>query len=317
MLNRFGLAMQKQSQGSAGSHELVPANRARHEKPGQREAGKDGRGADDGRYWVRAVDRTVELLYALVEDDGRAKTLGEVAKTAGMPESSALRYLATLATLGMVEHEGSGADGRYRLGLGLYSLAQAAIGNLDVRVLAVPFMQQLVERYQETVNLAVFRQRRLVIIEALEGPRSVRQGARVGERDHLRSSALGKAILASRSEDEALALLRSEPVERLTERTIITDKAMLRELQLIREQGYAIDDEESEVGLRCVGVAIPYKRGQDFALSISGPSHLFSFDRAHEAGPVLADVARDFARRLQPMAAAHSRRTRPPVANQK
>lgn len=309
--------MEKQAQGSAGSHGLVPANDARHERRGQRVAAKGGREADDGRYWVRAVDRTVELLYALVEDDGRAKTLGEVANTAGMPESSALRYLATLAALGMVEHEGNGADSRYRLGLGLYSLAQAALGNLDVRALALPFMQQLVERYQETVNLAVFRQRRLVIIEALEGPRSVRQGARVGERDRLRSSALGKAILASRPDDEALAFLRWERLERLTERTIITDKAMLSELKLIRKQGYAIDDEESEVGLRCVGVAIPYQRGQDFALSISGPSHLFSLDRAHEAGAALADVAWGFAQRLQPMAAADSRPTRSRVVGRK
>jgi IclR family KDG regulon transcriptional repressor len=285
-------------------------------KPKQHVASDPGRRAGERRYWVRSVDRTVRLLYALAEDDGRAKTLGQLADAARMPESSALRYLATLGGLGMIEHEGTGTEGRYRLGLGLFSLAQVAIGNLNVRVVALPFMQQLVDRYGETVNLAVFRHRRLVIIEALEGPRSVRQGARVGERDRLRCTALGKAVLASRPDDEALALLHSEPVERWTERTIVTDEAMLRELHLIREQGYAIDNEESELGLRCVGVAIPHGRGHDFALSISGPSHLFSLDRAREAGPVLVEVARELRRRFQPMAATQDRQMELRVGNQ-
>ena len=148
-----------------------------------------------------------------------------------MPESSALRYLATLAGRGVVEHDGNGADSRYRLGIALFSLAERALGNTDVRALALPLMQGLLDRFQETVNLAIFRQRRLVIIESLEGLRSIRQGARVGEQDRLRSTALGKAILATYADNEALALLRAEPVERLTARTITSNDAMLDELR--------------------------------------------------------------------------------------
>jgi len=128
--------------------------------------GDDSRGKD--RYGVRAVERTVRLLTALAEGDGRAKSLGELAHRARMPDPSALRYLATLVRLGLVEHEGSGAQGRYRLGLGVFILGERALGNLDVRAVAIPHMQRLLERYQETVNLAVFRQRRLLIIEVLE-----------------------------------------------------------------------------------------------------------------------------------------------------
>jgi IclR family acetate operon transcriptional repressor len=198
----------------------------------------------------------------------------------------------------LVEREGTGADGRYRLGLGAFVLGQRAVGNADVRAVALPYMQRLLERYQETVNLAIFRQRRLVIIEVLEGLRSIRQGARVGEQDRLRSTALGKAVLASYPNDDALRLLRAEPAGQHTPRTITTDEAMIGELHAIRQQGYAIDDEESETGLRCVGVAIPGRLGTVFGLSISGPSHLFSLNLAHEAGPVLIAASNELARQL-------------------
>ena len=243
-----------------------------------------------GRYWVRAVDRTMELLGAVAEDGGRPKTLSEVARKADMPKPTTLRYLATLVELGFVEHEQGGEQGRYRLGVGLFSLAERAIGNADLRGLALPHMQRLLERYEETVNLAVFRQKRLVIIEVLEGLRSIRQGARVGEQDRLRSTALGKAILATYPDAEALELLHDEPTVRCTARTIMHDKDMLRELKSIRARGYAIDDEESEIGLRCVGVAIPVYSGHAFGLSISGPSHVFTKDLAKEAGPVLCSI---------------------------
>jgi len=255
-------------------------------------------GSSGSRYRVRAVDRTMQLLDAVAKDGGRGKTLAEVARSAGVPEPSALRYLATLADGGFVEHEGTGEHGRYRLGLGVFMLAERAVGNQDLRAIALPHMQRLVERYEETVNLAAFRQKRLVIIEVLEGLRSIRQGARIGEQDQLRSTALGKAVLATHSDDEALTLLRDEPIEQCTSRTIVKDDQMLAELGATRARGYAIDNEESEIGQRCVGVAIIGRPGQTFGLSISGASHLFSLDVVRDAGPALCTVARQLSDQL-------------------
>jgi DNA-binding IclR family transcriptional regulator len=277
----------------------LPGDGARDVRVRADELRDDGADGAD-RYWVRAVDRTIQLLEVLAESDGRTKTLSEVAHLSGMPESSALRYLATLAGRGVVEHDGVGADSRYRLGITLFSLAERALGNTDVRALALPLMQGLLDRFQETVNLAIFRQRRLVIIESLEGLRSIRQGARVGEQDRLRSTALGKAILATYADNEALTLLRAEPVERLTARTITNNEAILDELGVVRDRGYAIDDEESEVGLRCVGVAITSRPGPAYAMSISGPANILTVERAHEAGPALACAGLELRTRLHP-----------------
>lgn len=263
---------------------------------------------DSSRYSVRAVERTVRLLNALADGTGRSKTLTELARRADMPESSALRYLATLSRLGLAEQDGIGAQGRYQLGIGLFSLAAQAVGNPDIRVLALPCMRKLLDKYRQTVNLAGFRQRRLVILEALEGLSTIRQGAKVGNEDRLRSTALGKAVLATFTDNEALAVLREEGLGPCTAKTIMRDSEMRRELQVIRQRGYAIDDEESEIGLRCVGVAIEGTRGSKYALSISAPSHLFSLDLAHEAGPVLAVAGEEISRKLQPVKTQVSRR---------
>lgn len=264
------------------------------------EAADGSSGARSSQYFVRAVDRAMQLLEAVADEAGRGKTLSEVARRAAMPEPSTLRYLTTLEGRGYVEHVGTGEQGRYRLGLGVFMLAERALGNWDLRAIAMPYMQRLLDLYGETVNLAVFRQRKLVIIESLEGHRSIHQGARVGEQDLLRSTSLGKAVLALHSDEQALALLRDEEVKRSTPKTLLDDGAMLRELRTVRSRGYAIDDEESEIGLRCVGVAFRGRGDQKFGLSISGPSQLLTRDIVRKAGPVLCEVGRELTVRLNP-----------------
>lgn len=258
------------------------------------------------RYSVRAVQRTVQLLEALAAAGGRPKTLSDLARQAGMPEPSALRYLATLTRLGLAEQQGGGAHGRYQPGIGLFVLAEHSFGKPDVRAVALPKMRCLLNRYQETVNLAAFRQHRLVIVEVLEGLRSIRQGARVGDEDRLRSTALGKAILATLPEEKAFAMLAEENLGACTPNTIVSDSAMQSELRAIRQRGYAIDDEESEIGLRCAGVAVAGRHGTMYGLSVSGPSHLFSLEVALGVGPVLVEAGREIAGQLTPAGAIKS-----------
>lgn len=265
-------------------------------------------GGNGPRYSVRAVERTVQLIEALTASGGRPKTLTELAQRAGMPEPSALRYLATLARLGLAEQEGKGAQGRYQPGLRLFVLAEHSLGKSDIRDIALPVMRRLLDRYQETVNLAAFRQRRLVIIEVLEGLRSIRLGARVGDEDRFRSTGLGKAILATLPDKEALEILKDENLGPCTHKTILSERAMRAELRAVRSRGYAIDDEESEMGLRCVGVAICGRRGATFGLSVSGPSHLFSLEVAKEAGPVLVEAAKTISDQLNHSPRGHSQR---------
>jgi IclR family acetate operon transcriptional repressor len=246
---------------------------------------------------VQAVERTVRLLDALAETGGHGATLADLARASALREPTAMRYLATLARSGLAERDAT--TGRYRLGLRVLVLGERALGDVDPRPIVLPYMEQLRRSYGETVNLAAFREDRIILIEVLEGVGSIRIGAKVGEEDLLHSTALGKAILSRLPRDRALALLESRGLSRQTAHTI-TDVAQIeRELETVSRRGYAIDDEESLDGLRCVGVAILDRRGDPaYGLSISAPARSLSREGVPKIGAVLTAVSAKVSERL-------------------
>ena len=218
-------------------------------------------------YSVSGVDRTVAVLDAV--GGSRARTLSEIARRAGLDEATTLRYLSALSGHELVVRDDE--TGRYSLGLRLFQLGQQAMGLRDVRKLALPHMERLLDEFEETVNIAHWRGERLVVIDVLESLRSIRRGASIGEPDLWHASALGKAILAQLDPALARRLLETADRRRFTEHTLVTVDEVLVNLDAVRSRGYAIDDEEYESGLRCVAAAIPDARGRpSYALSVSG-----------------------------------------------
>ena len=242
-------------------------------------------------YSINAVDRTLAILTALAGGGPNGMPLTEVAREVGLSESTTLRYLSSLGSHDcVIRNEDSG---RYSLGLRLFQLGQSAVGAQDVRRIALPYMESLLERYRETVNLGAWRGSRLVIVDALESTQSIRRGACVGEIDQWGVSALGKAILATLDPERALALASIAHSERYTPRTITKDEDLIADLARVRERGYAIDDEEFEDGLRCVGAAIHDHSGRPiYALSISGAAARMSIEATHQMGRDVLAAAR-------------------------
>jgi IclR family transcriptional regulator, acetate operon repressor len=247
------------------------------------------------RQSAKAVDRVVGILEAI--DGLGAMKLSQIARAAHLTEATALRYLSGLVSHGFVERdEGSG---RYRLGIRLFQLGQGALGDRDPRLVALPIMQELRSQFDETVNLAMRLEDDLVLIEALESTRSIKKGARVGESDVWHSSSLGKAILAYLPEQEAIQILERQGHPRTTPRTLNTVEALLRDFELVRERGYAIDDEESEEGLCCVGAPIfDRHRRPSYAISFSGPAYRFSLSSVHEMGRAIKGAAKNISLRV-------------------
>ena len=240
------------------------------------------------KYSLVGVERTVRTLD--VFDGASSLALVDIARAAKMSEATTLRYVSSLAEHGLLEREDD--TGRYRLGLALFRLGQRALRVNDPRKIALPVMEGLLRRFDETVNLGLRHRDELILIEALESTRSIRKGATVGDRDHWHASGLGKALLAALPAEEARALLRQHPRPALTERTLVRVDDLLAHFELIRARGFAVDDEESEDGLRCVGAAIRDHRGiPRFALSISGPANRFDPARILEAGEGMAAAA--------------------------
>jgi IclR family acetate operon transcriptional repressor len=240
-------------------------------------------------YAVRSVTRVLDLMDLLRSRPDGA-TLAELAATTDMPRSSVFRYLSTLESRGYVERDnGSGA---FRLGPAFLSSDVHHLRSLSQR--ARPILEELRDRFEETVNLGVLDGTRVVYLEIVESRRSMRFVARQGDHEPLHSTALGKAICQLLDDDEILSILAAEGMPARTERTITDPEEFLESVSQNRQVGYALDDGENEADGRCVAVPINLL-SFPAAISLSAPAARFSDREAKGAYDFLAEAARRIA----------------------
>jgi len=221
------------------------------------------------RYAVPAVEGALSILETL----GNVPQMGvsELAKTLGLSKGSVYRLLATLARRGYVEkcHDSD----RYRLSYRLFAVGSRAAERLGLREVAQPVMERLVSRTGETVNLGVLDDFRTVSVHLVESARPVGVHMRIGGVS-AHATATGKILLAALEPPELTRRLAGRRLEALTEHTIKSRAALLKELTRVREEGFAVDDEECSLGLRCVGAPVRDHRGRAIAaLSMVAPCH--------------------------------------------
>jgi len=238
---------------------------------------------------VRRVLDVLDILHGSAE----GVSLAEVARATGLPRSSAFRYLATLEAHGYVERDG--ADGAYRLGLAFPPLKARHLDALAAR--ARPYLEELRDTFQETINLGVLDAGRAAYLEIVESPLAMRFAARRGDRDPLHSTALGKAIASQLPDEQVRRILAVEGMPQLTSRTITDPGELLRELERVRVRGFAVDNGENEEGGRCVAVPVARSR-VPAAISLSAPAVRFSLDRAEEVAAELRGAATRLAAEL-------------------
>ena len=206
---------------------------------------------DERDYSIRAVDRTCDLLDTLAAA-GRAVSLTDLAAACRLPKTSVFRYMATLEARRYVEKVGDTGD--YRLGI---AMASFQVDHFDrLSRLARPTLERLRNEFGETTNLGLLVGSEIAYLDIVESPHSVRLAARKWDRDAVHCTALGKAIVASLP-DAAVCDLIGLRYQRRTDNTITGWIEFQREMVIVRNQGFAVDDEENEVGGRCVAVRIP------------------------------------------------------------
>lgn len=243
-------------------------------------------GATQRGYSVRAVVRAVHLLELLRASEGGA-TLNELAARSGLAKASVFRMVRTLEDLGLVERDGGTDD--YRLGVRCLELGQAYLEQTDLRREALPVLEQLRDRFNETVHLGVLDDElRVVYLEKLESTHAVGiMMSRVGRTAPSHCTGLGKALLAWRDGDPAATLAERGRLHAYTANTIHTAEELRRELERIREAGYSLDLEEHEPGVRCVACPVAGPRGDVVAaISVAGPAQRLS------EGALRGDLAR-------------------------
>jgi len=220
---------------------------------------------------VQSVHRALDVLEALAAAGGTA-SLTDLAAACGLPLPTLHRLASTLADRGYLRQA---PNRRYSLGSRLVPLGTDAHALLGER--ALPVLRGLAELTGESANLAVLTQGRAEYVAQAPGRHTMRTFTEVGNRVALHCTGVGKALLAAIAPAHAARLLGTAPLEARTTATLTDPAAVRAELALIRERGYALDEGEMEVGVRCVAVGMP--GAAPMAVSVSGPAARMTDDR--------------------------------------
>ena len=215
-----------------------------------------------------SAGKALDLLFYLAKTEGEV-TLARLSRDTGMNKATALRYLAVLESRGVAERRGGG----WSLGLALYELGT----RVPVRSLVVervrPYLERLARETGETANLACLAGGSAVYLDRAEANRSLRMRSAPGDRLPVYCTGVGKAILSILPEERARALLGSEPLPRINDRTIVDPEEILKDAMKAKEAGYGMDKEEYETGLTCIALPIGLPESDFYgAISVSGPT---------------------------------------------
>jgi DNA-binding IclR family transcriptional regulator len=218
---------------------------------------------------VQVIDRVFHILDVLGEAKGEMGAT-DLAGRLNLHKSTVHRLLVTLERHRFVEKNHENA--KYKLGWRLFELGTLAVSRLDLYSLAKPHLEALVKKTCETAHLGIVSSGELISIVSVEANRSLRLPTTVGRRSPLYCTSQGKAILAFSPENAAAEIVRSLQFKAFTRNTITKAARLKEELDRIRKCGYAIDNEELEEDLRCVGAPVFNHAGEVIAaLSIAGP----------------------------------------------
>jgi DNA-binding IclR family transcriptional regulator len=222
---------------------------------------------------VQVLQRAIDILEIIGGDSGPV-SLKRLTEQVGLPKSTVYRLLTNLEARGLVS---CGSDGGYRLGLNFLLLGQRAEKGFEIKRLARPYIAKLNEFTAESVHLGVLQKNRVLYVDSIDSPHSIRLVAQIGGTNSVHCTSLGKVLLLRHSDDEIRQILAEEGLEPRTPYTILSPEAYIREMEEVRRQGYSIDDRESGEDCFCIGAPVYGRFGQIVAaISVSGPTSRIS-----------------------------------------
>jgi DNA-binding IclR family transcriptional regulator len=221
------------------------------------------------RYTVDAAAKALDLLSAFSFGERRL-SLADLATRTGIPRPTAFRLLTTLEEAGFVTK----ISGEYQLGIKCFVLGNIVASGLDLREKSQPHLQRLRDQTGETVHLAVLDAWQVLYLERLQSPHPIGfMRSRVGGIVPAYCTGLGKTLLAYKPEAAVVSWLSSQKLTPMTPQTMTSPRRLLKELRSIRERGYGIDEQEHEVGVRCVAAPVFNHAGEVVAaVSVAGPA---------------------------------------------
>jgi IclR family acetate operon transcriptional repressor len=238
-----------------------------------------------------AVERALSMLEAVAQES-EGLSNAEISRKLKIPKSSASYILRTLEAQNYLTRDGSG---KYKVGLKILSLSRGALIGLDVRGVALPIMRHLTQRTGLTCHLAILDGPEAVYVEKVEPEGFIRMDTWVGRRMRVHATSVGKALVAHIAQNSLENMLAKAGMEKRTPKTITTLPRLLKELEKVRNQGYAVDDEENNLGARCLGAPVFNDRGLiEAALGLSGTTQQVS----PQTMPAIVESLKDAARQI-------------------
>lgn len=243
-----------------------------------------------------AVERALSMLETVAQEP-EGLSNAEISRKLQIPKSSASYILRTLERQAYVNRDPE--TGKYRVGLKILSLSRGALSGIDVREVALPIMRHLVEKTSLTCHLAILDGPEAVYIEKVEPPGFIRMDTWVGRRMRVHATSVGKALVAHIPQERLEKIVAEGGMEKRTPKTITTLPRLLKELEKVRAQGYALDDEENNLGARCVGAPIFNQQGMiEASLGLSGTTTQVNAHTMPRILEALKDAARHISMQL-------------------
>jgi IclR family pca regulon transcriptional regulator len=268
---------------------VVPTDKAAMREEGDMPASKNGRGLEHGET-VQSISRALSVIKCFGEGTIDGLSLSEVAELTDLAPATARRILRTLQEHGYVEVRGR----NYRLTTKILELGHAFVASLRFVDLCLPKMHELVAELQESVSVSVLDGEDILYIARVPKRRLLTMTISVGTRLPAHATSMGRVLLANLSEDELSAFLRETTFRRYTLGTVVEKKQFQRELSRVREQGWALVDQELELGVRSIAAPIVRGNGEVIAAMsvVSHPDRTDIDDMVTTFLPALQEAAR-------------------------
>lgn len=245
---------------------------------------------------VQAIDRAVAVLGCFSESRPQLQ-LREITQELGLNKSTVHGIISTLKFHGLIEQDP--LTQKYRLGMYLLQLAEIVSRSLDIVSIARPYLSELCRKMEETVHLGALDGAEVVYIDKIESTQSMRISTSLGARIPAYCTGVGKAMLAHLKDKQLELLLKDMQLKPITSNTITDPQALRDDLQRIRRRGYALDKEESAIGLSCVAAPIFDNHGNAaYALSLSGPTARLTPEKREKAILLITEAAEAISVRL-------------------
>jgi len=246
-------------------------------------------------YNITALQRGLRLLQLFSESPG-GLSAKQVAARSRLPVSTVHRFLVNLENAGFLN---CSRDGIYQLGIACFAIGQAALGQLDIRRVSLPYLEDLNRQTRETIHLTLRHGLSAVYVEKLDSPEQLRIYSRIGAAVPLYCTAVGKVMLAYMPDHEREKALHQLVLKRFTPNTVGNLQELAAELYRVRKNGYACDLEEHELHIRCIAAPVWDNEGKVHAsVSITAPMVRMTVTRLRQLAPVIQAAGLQISREL-------------------